>query len=329
MLPRFLLISLSFFWIACSDSQKGDPFEALLHQPPYLELTEQIDQNPNIDSLYFKRALVLQSNQQNEPALLDLKKAWSIRPNVIYALSIVELFEGSPDAQFDFLKEAQKTFPNDYSLEFTEASMLSRSGSIDSALAITTRWIDLGSPEAELYLLHASLLDKKGNSAEALRILDILHRRIPQEREITEMLALRYSETGNAKILPLCEQLQKLDSLGRDATPHYYLGIYYATKKQRPEAKQAFDRAIQADHNFIDAYIEKSSLLLEGKEIREALQVLDKALLIAPDHAPVYYWTAKCQQALGDRESARLNYLKAYGLDNSFLEAKRAADELK
>jgi len=329
MSTRFVPLLLSLFWIACSDRQDANPFDSLLQQPPYASWTQQIEKDPKNDSLYYQRARLLFENQQSEPALLDLKKAWSLRPTPDYALARLELLEGSPATQFQFLQEAQRKFPNNFLLELSQATLLNQTGSVDSALSITTRWIQAGQSEAELFLLHAALLDKKGNSFEAIRVLEILHSHLPQDHELAEMLALRYAESGNPKIFPLCERLQQLDSMGRDATPHYYLGIYYANKKQRSEAVQAFDRAIQADHNFIDAYIEKASLLFESNAYLQAAQVLDKALLIAPDHAPVYYWTAKCQQALGDRESAKLNYLKAYGLDNSFLEAKRAADELK
>lgn len=326
---RLYLLLLPLIWVACGDAREKHPYESLLRQAPFLEWTEKIDQDPKNDSLYSRRAMQLFENGFNEPALIDLKKAWALHPTPAYATAIVSILEGSPEAQFQFLQDALQKFPNEFSLELSRATLLDKTGSIDSALSFTSKWIGQGRTEVELFLLHASLLDKKGKPAEALRILELLHQQLPQEREITEMLALRYAESGDPGIIPLCDQLQQLDSLGRDATPHYYLGIYYATKRQRNEALNQFDLAIQADHNFIDAYIEKSALLFEWKEYRNALAVLDKALLIAPDQASVYYWTAKCQQALGDRESARLNYLKAYGLDNNFLAAKRAADELK
>ncbi len=329
MRPLFLTTLLALFWIACKGPGQQQPFESLLRQPPYLEWTLQIDQHPETDSLYYRRAQLLYENEYTEPALIDLKKAWSIRPTSPYALGIATLLEADSVAQFQFLKEALHQFPHDYPLELELATLLDKQGSTDSAQAITTYWIQQGKRETDLYLLHASLLDQKGKRSEALQILEALYLRTPQDRQIAEMLALRFAESGNDKLLILCRNFQEQDSLNQDAAPFYYLGIFYAVKKQYPEALRQFDRAIQTDHNFIDAYIEKSSLLLDRKDPADALKILDKALQIAPDHAPVYYWTAKCQQALGDRESARLNYLKAYGLDNRFTEAKQAADKLK
>jgi hypothetical protein len=37
----------------------------------------------------------------------------------------------------------------------------------------------------------------------------------------------------------------------------------------------------------------------------------------------------KCQEALGQKDEAKLNYQRAYELDKTFTDAKEAADNLK
>jgi len=37
----------------------------------------------------------------------------------------------------------------------------------------------------------------------------------------------------------------------------------------------------------------------------------------------------KCQEAVGQKDEAKLNYQRAYGLDKTFTEAKEAADRIK
>ena len=173
--------------------------------------------------------------------------------------------------------------------------------------------------------------------AQALRawswvtLTDIHDDVILREAFRPEQLVFKYDPQADvyAEALRLCEELKRTDSTGRDPLPSYYQGIYYSTIKAYAAAIQSFDRTILIDYNFIEAYIEKTSLLYDQKNFKGGLEVLSKALAVAPDHASVYYWTAKCQQALGDKESARFNYLKAYGLDKSFSEAKAAADQLK
>jgi hypothetical protein len=46
----------------------------LLSQPPFSGLTDSIKDEPNEDFLYFKRAVLLNTNNYPEPALTDFQK---------------------------------------------------------------------------------------------------------------------------------------------------------------------------------------------------------------------------------------------------------------
>ena len=65
------------------------------------------------------------------------------------------------------------------------------------------------------------------------------------------------------------------------------------------------------------------------KKNTDALKVFNLALTISPDYADNYYWIAKCQQALGLKEEAKLNYQRAFGLDQGFKAARDSANKLK
>lgn len=322
-----LLVSLLLF--ACDSSGDKNPFDKQLREPPYGEISRQIDRAPKNDSLYYQRALLLIENEQPVAARLDLEKAWTLRPKPDYALALGSLMSETPSEQLDFLRKATRQFADNFLLEWALADCYQRSDRYDSALQLTEKWIQKGEDEPEFVLLHASLLKEKKRTEEALFNLERLLEKYPTEKTIREMLALWYANEGNEKVIPLCQQMEKADSLQTDPLPHYYRGIYYDTRKQFAQALDEFDKAILTDYNFVEAYIEKTSILYDQKKWPAALEVLGKALAVAPDYAPVYYWTAKCQQATGDKESASLNYLKAYGLDKTLVEAKQAADQLK
>ncbi len=323
-----ILLPLLPLLFACGNRKDVNPFAELLEQPPYLEWTDQIREDPENDSLLYSRGLLLLSNGQSAAARIDLEKAWSIRPQAGYALEL-NVTLGFPGEQAVFLRKAQRQFPDHYPIQFALVEALQSMDSLQAALSITQSWIQQGMQDPQYLLLHASLLDETGKKAEAISILDSIYALEPNFRPVLEILALRYANAGNEKVLAICQQLKAADSLGNDATPYYYAGIYHTVKKQIAQAHDQFDQAIRADYNFKEAYIEKAALFHDQKQYKPALDILGKALAIAPDYAPVYYWTAKCQQALGDTESAKLNYLKAYGLDQTFLEAKQAADALK
>ncbi len=52
-------------------------------------------------------------------------------------------------------------------------------------------------------------------------------------------------------------------------------------------------------------------------------------MTITPSFADSYYWMGKCQEAMGQKEEAKLNYMRAYGLDKSFTDARESAEKLK
>jgi len=314
--------------LACNSPQADSTTTELLQQPPFLEWTDRLENDPENDSLYFIRGRLLMQGGHTAAARTDFEKAWSIKPTALLAEYLANTLE-SPQAQCSFLKLATNQFPGDFPLEYMLAESFQSMDSTDAALNITQKWLQSGIEIPEFILLHASLLEKKGNKTESLYLLETLYENEPNYRPVKEILALRYASSGDSKALRLCEELKRTDSTGRDPLPSYYQGIYYSTIKAYAAAIQSFDRTILIDYNFIEAYIEKTSLLYDQKNFKGGLEVLSKALAVAPDHASVYYWTAKCQQALGDKESARFNYLKAYGLDKSFIEAKAAADQLK
>ncbi len=326
---RHFPLLLPLLLLACKPAGDNNPFAQQLKEPPYTELSNQIEENPQNDSLYFERALLLIQNEQPAAARIDLEKAWSLRPKPEYALALGSQLSDTPAEQLDFLKKATTKLANNFLLDWALADTWQRNGEPDAALRLTESWIQKGADNPEFILLHASLLKEKNRTAEALVTLENLYSKFPTERNIQAMLALWYANAGDEKVIPLCQQMKTADSTGTDPLPHYYLGIYYDTRQEFAQALQAFEKAIQTDYHFVEAYIEKTSILYDQQKWSTALNTLGKALAVAPNNALVYYWTAKCQQATGDQESARLNYLKAYGLDKSLLEAKQAADQLK
>ena len=127
----------------------------------------------------------------------------------------------------------------------------------------------------------------------------------------------------------LCDSLIKIDTLNLHAEPYYYKGIYFSNINNKEKALALFDDAIKHDYNYLNAYIEKARVLYDQKEFGDALKAAQLANTISPKFPDAYFWVAKCQEAMGQKEEATINYQRAYGLDNSFTEAKEAADKLK
>ncbi|MBI3138923.1 MAG: tetratricopeptide repeat protein [Sphingobacteriales bacterium] len=315
---------------ACTDHTDGSAsFDELLVQPPYAALTDSIKKEPQRDELYFRRAIRLNADKLTEPALADFRKAWSLKKNEQYALGAGSLLlESKPAEALVFLKEAVSMLPESLLLNLTLARSYDALGKTEEALQTCNRILDKNPEQVDVLKMKADLLGKKGSPGEALSILEKAYSLTPYDVELNYILALKYAESKNPQVLQLCDSLSKADSLGTHAEPYYYKGIYYSNINDNARALSFFDAAVKHDYYFLDGYIEKGALLFELKKYKEALDVFNLALTISPKFADTYYWIAKCQQALGQRKEAKLNYQRAFGLDQHFTAAKDSADKL-
>lgn len=316
---------------ACTDRNNGaTTFDALLEAPPYTAITDSIKNDPKKDELYFRRAIQLNSNKQPEAALADFQKAWSLKKNEQYALGVGSLLlESKPAEALVFLKEAVNILPESLLLNLTLARSYDAQGKTDDALQLISNLLVQNPEQVDLLKMKADLLGKKGNETEAVQLLEKAYNLTPYDVELNYILALKYAESKNPRVLQLCDSLAKADSMGQHAEPYYYKGIYYSTINDKAAALRMFDEAVKHDYYFLDGYIEKGAVLFETKKYADALSVLNLALTISPKYADTYYWIAKNQQALGKNEEAKLNYQRAFGLDQSFTAARDSADKLK
>ena len=315
---------------SCNDKGTDSPYSEILNQAPYSGLTDSIKQQPLNDDFYFRRAVLLNSNNFPEPALADFKKAWALKKDEKYAFGLGNLLlDKKPDSAILFLNEALRELPNSFLLQLTLARSLSAQNKTDDALKICNDMLQKNPEQVDVLKMKADILDKKGNKSETISTLEKAYHLTPFDVELNYMLALKLAESGNSRVISLCDSLIRADSLHIHAEPYYYKGIYYSSINDKAKAIAFFDNAIKIDYNFLEGYIEKGSVLYEMKKYPDALAVLNLCLTVSPKFADAYYWIAKCQEAMGKNEEAKLNYERAYELDKTLTEAKEAADKLK
>lgn len=323
-----LFIFLTFI-SSCTDTATSSPYDKILHQTPFASLTDSIEKNPANDELYFRRAILLNTSNLTEPALEDFKKAWSLQKTEQYALGISTLLqENKPAEAISFLNDAIKEVPNSLLLSLSLARGYEATGKTDEALALCNSILVQNPKQVDLLKMKANLLDKKNKTAESIATLEKAYTIAPYDVELIYMLAIRYAETKNQKVIALCDSLIKLDQTGEHAEPYYYKGVYYSTIGEKNKAIAMFDEGIKHNYTFLENYIEKGSALYELKKYTEALSVFNLALTVSPKFADNYYWIAKCEEATGKKEEAKLNYQRALNLDNTIQEAKEGLERL-
>lgn len=328
---RSLITLLLICFISCNNKEETTPYQEILSRAPFTALTDSILNDPKNDELYFRRAVLLNTNNYPEPALADFKKAWELKKLESYALGVGTLLqEKKPDSAVVFLQTAIELLPESLMLKLSQARAYDISGKPDEALKVCDEILKLEPRQVDVLKFKADLLQRKKDPVAAIQTLEKAYQLAPFDVELNYELALQYAETKNAKVIRLCDSLisQDTDTMNLHAEPSYFKGIYYANTRQQDKAIRMFDEAILRNYYYLNAYIEKGRVLLDQKKIQEALKTFNLVLTLSPKFPDAYFWIGKCQEALGQYPEAKLNYQRAFSLDNEFIEAKEAADRL-
>lgn len=329
-ISAIIALCATFFITGCGHKEEASPYDELLTQSPFAALTDSIKRQPERDELYLRRAILLNKNNYPEPALADFQKAWSLKKNEQYALGISTILSGTkPDSAIQFLNVALKQIPQSILLQLSLATIYDAQKKPDDAMTICERILKMNPDQLDALVMKADLLEKKNNTTESIATLEKACKIAPYLADINYNLAYKYAENKIPKAIAFSDSLIKKDSLGQHAEPYYCKGIYYSNINDKIKALASFNEAIQHDYNFINAYIEKGKIFYDQKKYSDAMKTFNLAATISTTFADAYYWMGRCEEAQGQKEEAKLNYQRAYGLDKTFTEAKEAAEKLK
>ena len=321
----FFLLMAFIFIFSCSDEHENDP----VSEPPYAQLTDSIRNMPRNSSLYYRRGSMLFGNGQYQLAEMDFQKAWDLEPKEEYAVSLTAVLkQRGPEEALKFLREAIKKLPGNVFLQIGLARAYQQKNGPDSALIICSQVIKDHPNAIDAYLLKAEILEMQNRQRDALTVLETGYVYAPGDVELVHRLAFMYAESKNPKALALSDSLIDADTENRHAEPYYFKGVYYANIENYKEAIKQFDEAIRHNFNFLDAYINKGIAYFDQKKFDEAIKTFQLGIKVDPNFPDSFYWLGKTWEAKGNGEEAKLNYLKAYGLDRTMTEAKEAAERL-
>lgn len=324
----FVLVVTLVIIFSCNNSPVKDT-DSLLKSEPYHSLTDSIEIEPSNAMLYYQRGALLLQNEQFNYAERDLKKAWSLKPNEQNALGVVNILRRKQtDSAITFIEQALNKIPESIALKISLARGYQQKGNSDKAISICNELIAQYPGQLDALQLKAELLQSQNKNDEALATLEKAYSYAPDDAELAHSLAFAYAEAKNQKAISLSDSLIQADKEGKHAEPYYFKGVYYANIGNKTGALVFFNQAIQHDYYFLDAYMEKGSLFYNAKNYKEALETFELAARVSPTFAEAYYWMGKTEEALGNKDEAKLDYQRAYGLDKTMKEAKEAADKI-
>jgi len=231
------------------------------------------------------------------------------------------------------IRDSIYKYPAEPRLKYNLAIIYKNSGKYKEALAVLDSMNIQPKDNPDPYLYFNYMFQKSelqlliGDTVNAIKTLE----QFVMPGELTQAslnLANLYAETNNPKTIPFCDAIMKFDSAASVPELNYFKAIYYYNTGEFEKALKELDESIRKDYNFLDSYMEKGRILYNQEKFNDAIKVYNIALSVSSTFADAYYWKAKCQEALGQKEEAKLNYQRAYGLDKSLIEAKEAAERL-
>ena len=203
----------------------------------------------------------------------------------------------------------------------------------------------LGNYKQALAQIDSLLLNDKGNyalwfkkgqinehSGDTLDAIEYYNKALNIYSAPDGLLALAnlYAETKNPLALNACKKLDEM-RLGReyDAYTAFFAGVYYERTGNKEKAFELFDRSIDNNYTFMDAYMEKGYQYFDSKDYSKAMNAFKTAIEVNNRYADAYYWEGKCLEATNKKTEAITKYQQAFQLNNNLMEAQNALKRLQ
>jgi tetratricopeptide (TPR) repeat protein len=233
-----------------------------------------------------------------------------------------------PREAIALLKQCIDKWPQSVDVRRRLSEIYEQVGQQSRAIALYDEILQHDSLNFEAWYNKGILLSRLRDTAGAIDALEHSYAAQPiYYNGIT--LAGFYATKRNPKTPALCDQLIAKDVNNEYPDAHFIKGLYYSYNKQYDSANAMFDECIKRDWRFADAHVEKAIIQFEKKQYDEALKTLRTALTVANTNADAYYWMARCYEATGNRELARLNYERALSLDPDYEEAREGMRKIR
>jgi len=239
--------------------------------------------------------------------------------------------QNNPDQQqiMEKLTAELKQYPDSAGLRMRLINSLDSLQMYKEAIAQADSLIKKDSANNGLWVTKAQLEESNKDTAAAIKSYMAALRVYPSV-EAQLNLANIFAESRNPQALVLCNNVHKM-GLGRetDADCNFIAGIFYARTGQSKQALELFDKAINDNYTLMEAYMEKGFVYYDNKRYAEAVEVFERAITVNKMYADAYYWKAKCEESLGNKEEAIINYKRSLGLDKELKEAAEAIKRLE
>lgn len=325
------LCATTMFFVACKNGGGNSTGETnpVFGHPALAGITAQIKQEPGNAGLYFKRGLVLDDMQEDSLALNDFNKAISLDSSKAEYYSAVGdiLFEHKDlSGSVKWLEKALKLNPDDPASHLKMAKMFVYTKEYTAAFneINTVLRQDVYNPEG--YFLKGMIYKDLKDTSKAISSFQTAESVDPRYIDAMIQLGLLYSAKRDPLALKYFDKAFSIDTT--DVFPIYAKGVYYQDSKDYEAAKAQYKRAILQDKNYENAYFNMGYILMQQDSLEKAYRQYDLLTQISPASAEAYYNRGLCNELMGKKEEAIMDFKQAIVFDSEYEEPREGLKRL-
>ena len=195
------------------------------------------------------------------------------------------------------------------------------------ALTYITLFLKCYPNSFEGFFLKCQIYTKLYRGNKALVLLNKVLLLLDKENDFDHLMEIKILNNRGKCLIFLnryeeaIDTYKKLNKLKIDAKNFLKIGVCYYNKKNIDEAINNYDKAIELNPNYTEAYFNKGICLSNQQKKEEAIEVFNKAIEIANNDAELYLNRGYCFFSLKNFRKAIKDFNKAIQLRPNFSEA--------
>jgi tetratricopeptide (TPR) repeat protein len=225
------------------------------------------------------------------------------------------------------LKDQIKKYPDSILLRETLIQNYRDSGEYDAAILETKKTIAIDSLNGILWEHLFWLYYENEDTTNAIASLEKAAFLKPDPQYFVTLGSV-YAQAKNTNALLVADKLFTYPSADYRKEALFIKGLYYSTIGEGEKAIPFFDRSLEMDYTYFDAYREESICLYNMGKYQDAIKKLQKATSVKSDYTIGYYWMGRCYEKLNNKKEAIGNYQSAVQIDPDYDDAKDALKRL-
>lgn len=314
----FLLIGIS----SCSNDTAGENVNTsdTLLPKSISELNKRILDEPNNASLYHERAKAYFANKLYKEALADMQRAIKVDSTIAeqyVTLADIYLATNKTRGTKEALEKSIALAPDNTTAIMKLAELLFLVKSYDESLKYLNDVLKIDQFNAKAYFMKGMNFLEKGDTSSAISSMQTAVEQDQKYYAAYMQMGWLYAEKKNRLAIDYYDNALKLQPHSIEA--YYGKAKFLQDIGDWENAALTYNALLEVDPHYKNAYYNLGAIeLLSTKKYEKALGYFDKAINADANYVEAYYARGTCYEALGNKKKALENYSIALQLNPGY-----------